>query len=344
METTLARLHYFQIKHGITDPIWTLDYKTLSVLNYHDNLSATILFRMAQLDFEFIFNGDLSEWSLPGSSQAIFSMIYQVPDHKRLFKSFWNSSVPVFRIEQCNSPASNTILPWTIVKSNLKRSKKGRTPLWYTWLSGRSTNLSIDLPIQQNWRPNTLPPTMDKRKKEWVFFADIHHNITAGRISSKSASTNSVIITHWAMSPIPFVFTPCQGCDSTSWISTNNFCCIQKPRSLTALIPESAYKWDRSLNELTAYLDNLYTNIITLLHPLELPTIHIDTLDVQLIKSSFASTKTSDDLVEILERIESSSRILGLTSLDIYTDGSLDHSIHTTDKNLLWALVGSSQS
>src|SRR2546423_4057425 len=161
------------------------------------------------------------------------------------------------------------------------------------------------------------------------FYADIYHNITARRISSKSASTNSVIITHWAMSPIPFVFTPCQGCDSTSWISTNNFCCIQKPRSLTALIPESAYKWDRSLNELTAYLDNLYTNIITLLHPLELPTIHIDILDVQLIKSSFAST---NDLVEVLEHIESSSRILRLTSLDIYTDGSLDHSIHTTDE------------
>src|SRR5205823_4365774 len=116
--------------------------------------------------------------------------------------------------------------PWAITKSNVGCSKKGRTPLWYTWLFAQTVD-NQNLPSNsKNWHPITLPPSMDKRKKKWVFFTDTHYNFTVGRISYKSASTNRVVITHWTISTQPFVFIPCRRCASTSWISVDNFCQI----------------------------------------------------------------------------------------------------------------------
>ena len=65
----------FQLKHGITNPIWTLDHSQLSILFVHNNLSASILKRMRQLDFAFEFNGDIQSWSIPGLSQDLFHLI-----------------------------------------------------------------------------------------------------------------------------------------------------------------------------------------------------------------------------------------------------------------------------
>ena len=57
--TMLIRLRNFQLKHGVTNPIWTLDHSQLLILSVHKNLSVSILKRMCQLDFAFEFNGDI---------------------------------------------------------------------------------------------------------------------------------------------------------------------------------------------------------------------------------------------------------------------------------------------
>jgi len=166
--TMLIRLRNFQLKHGITNPIWTLNHSQLSILSVHNNLSASILKRMRQLDFAFEFNGDIHSWSIPGSSQDLFHLFLPLDNSKKLFRSFWTCSTPVFRIEQCLDQQSNNILPWPLIKSALRRSKKGRPPHWYNWLKLHYTpTISIDHIITRRlWIPTTNFPTFDKRKKE----------------------------------------------------------------------------------------------------------------------------------------------------------------------------------
>src|SRR3989337_658502 len=159
----------------------------------------------------------------------------------------------------------------------------------------------------------------------------LYHSITVGRISSKLKSTNEVTIKHWSLSSRHLTFTPCHGCDSTSSISDNQ-CRIRKPRYLTTLIPNTMYNWNKTSNEFITYLNNLYSQTVESSPPLELPAIQLDSLAIQLIKSSFAPEKIVNDLIDTISAIEATSRACGLTTLDIYTDGSLDHDIHTTDE------------
>src|SRR5437763_1722720 len=81
--------------------------------------------RMRQLDFAFEFNGDIYFWSILGSSQDLFHLFLPLDNSKKLFRFFWTCSTPVFRIEQCMDQQSNNILPWSLIKSTLGRSKKG---------------------------------------------------------------------------------------------------------------------------------------------------------------------------------------------------------------------------
>ena len=119
--TMLIRLRNIQLKHGIVDPIWTLDYSQLSLLSAHNNLSFSILRRMRKLDFTFDFNGDLQSWSIPGTSQDLFHLFVPDDNSTKLLRSFWTCSIPVYRIEQCIDRQSNTVLPWPLIKSALGR-------------------------------------------------------------------------------------------------------------------------------------------------------------------------------------------------------------------------------
>src|SRR5204863_6472871 len=74
-QTTMIRLRQFQLRYRITSPIWSLDYQTLSRLNSHNNLSATILSRMSALDVFVQFCRDTNEWSIPGHSPEITSFL-----------------------------------------------------------------------------------------------------------------------------------------------------------------------------------------------------------------------------------------------------------------------------
>src|SRR5207247_40644 len=92
------------------------------------------------------------------------------------------------------------ILPWPLIKSALGRSKKGRPPHWYIWLKFHYTpSISIDPTIKCHlWIPTTNSPTFDKRKKEWIYFLDNNRTLSIGRINSKLASSNLLVITHWS--------------------------------------------------------------------------------------------------------------------------------------------------
>ena len=63
-----------------------------------------------------------------------------------------------------------------------------------------------------------------------------------------------------------------------------------------------------------AYLDDLYNNTSRMSTLLNLSIIQNDSLDIQLIKSSFTLTKTSDDPIKTLTHINIVFRSLDLTT------------------------------
>ena len=164
------------------------------------------------MDFTFEFNGDTQSWSIPGSSQDLFHLFLPLDNSKKLFRSFWICSIPVFRIEQCMDQQSNNILPWPLIKSALERLKKGRLPHWYTWLKLHYTpTISIDPIITRRlWISTTNSPTFDKCKKEWIYFLDNNRTLSIEHINSKLVSNNLLVITHWSETQQQFKFTPCK--------------------------------------------------------------------------------------------------------------------------------------
>src|SRR5205823_1333592 len=103
-QTMLIRLRQFQLKHKLTSPLWSLDYSILSRLNYHDNLSASILFKMASLDLTFQYSGDTLEWTIPGFSQDLVSLMLETLDlPATVLPSFWSTNHQIYRIGQCIS-------------------------------------------------------------------------------------------------------------------------------------------------------------------------------------------------------------------------------------------------
>ena len=90
-QTTLLRLRQFQLQHKIVSPIWSLDYNTLSKLNYKGNLAAAILYRMSSLDVSLQYCRDQLDWSISGSLQDITSLFLEnVNISLKVIKSFWS--------------------------------------------------------------------------------------------------------------------------------------------------------------------------------------------------------------------------------------------------------------
>ena len=213
------------------------------------------------------------------------------------------------------------------------RSKKGRPPHWYNWLKLHYTpTISIDHIITRRlWIPTTNSPTFDKRKKEWIYFLDINRTLSIGRVNTKLASNNLLVITHWSETQQQFKFVPCTGCSTTSWLSETSLCQIQIPRSRTAILPNNNFTWNKPSNTVYANIEELCPEYIppTISEPL--PRIQIDDIVTQLIKSSFLSERTCTDLLSRSTQISQEASIKQMSSLDFYTDGSLDASVHTPD-------------
>src|SRR3990170_5384714 len=192
-QSALIRLRQFQLRHKITMPIWSLDYQVLSRLNYHDNLSASILYRMSSLDVNFQYCRDISDWSIPGQSPEITTFLLDAPDFPpTVLRSFWSSNHHTYRLGQCTHDSGP--LPWSIVKAYQGLPKQGRTPIWFIWISAILRHLP---PVQTELHTcrNRLPST-DRRRKEWVSFTSASDKLLTGRISSKSKNARLFAVTH----------------------------------------------------------------------------------------------------------------------------------------------------
>ena len=334
-ETTLLRLRKFQLDHKITSPIWSLEFPTLSKLNYRDNFSATVLYRMSSLDLNLQYSRDNLEWSIPGYSPEITSFFLDAPDlPHEVLHSFWSSKHRTYRLGQCSH--DNGPIPWSMVKAYQGLSKQGRTPIWFTWLSSILQQLPT-IPSELT-TSHIQPPSTDRRRKEWVSFTASSNTALIGRITSKSKFAHLLSITHWTARNSDYSYSICNGCEYSSWKSENNDCIIQKPKLLTTNIPDRLL----SLNKNTGILTTVPTQQSVILSselPLLLPTIAVDTIDTQLIKSALADNSARnlllDKLIDITNNLPSD---LYQQLIDIYTDGSLNLSKVSADNA---AIMGS---
>src|SRR6185437_3512672 len=102
---------------------------------------------------------------------------------------------------------------------------------------------------------------------------------------------NRITLTHWTSPNNNFSYTICKGCEFSSWKSETDECIIQKLRSLLKMIPEQLL----SHNKLAGILRTtpMHQHLISARDlPSNLPTIAIDNLDNQLIKSALADNST----------------------------------------------------
>ena len=287
---------------------------------------------MRTLDFNFTYNGDGSSWSIPGASQSLLTMILQSNMKQKLLASFRNSSLPIYRLEQCVDNIHAQLLPWPIIKSSMGRSKKGRTPFWFNWLSSQHAPQTYDHNIiRRLWVPTTPMPSTDRRKKEWLYFLNNNKELSIGRLTSRSTNNTTIILTHWSATSRPFEYMTCTGCTNKSWLSSNGICQIQLPCSRSAVLPDESFIWNKATNTITTNISNLCPDISLPSQLPPIPSILIDSLDVQLIKSSFHSDRTIMDLTDALTRISLEANAHNTTALEIYTDGSLDSNIRDSN-------------
>ena len=142
---------------------------------------------MASLDLSLHYSGDISEWTILGISQDIFSLMLDIPDLPvTVLPSFWSTNHQIYRIGQCTS--HDGFLPWSIIKASLGLPKQGRTPTWVSWLTSTYNHPLTQISDMPTTR--SMVPTTDRRRKEWVSFLSDDNTVLVGKISSKSLSAN----------------------------------------------------------------------------------------------------------------------------------------------------------
>ena len=216
-----------------------------------------------------------------------------------------------------------------MVKSHQGMSKQGRTPIWFIWLSSILQQLP-EIPSEIHAYHNRAPST-DRRRKEWVSFSNSSTTPEIGKITSKSTRANRVTLTHWTSPNNDFSYTICKGCELSSWKSETDDCIIQKLRSLLKVIPDRLLSHNKPAGTLRT--TPMHQHLISPRDlPTNLPTIAVDNLDNQLIKSALADNSVRRLLIiKYLDICNNSFTADYQQSIDIYTDGSLNASKVTTD-------------
>src|ERR1043165_8158800 len=164
-----------------------------------------------------------------------------------------------------------------------------------------------------------------------------HHSVNYS-FTSKSTRSNTTSVTHWTSVTSPnqdFLFSVCKGCDYSSWKSEENACIIRKQRSHLKVIPHCFLSHNKSegiLKTISIQQPPLPPRAQTL----TLPSITVDNLNTQLIKSALADNSARRLLLNKLSDITLNAN--SQQSIDIYTDGSLISSKVTPDEA---ALMGS---
>ena len=325
-QTTLLRLRQFQLQHKIVSPIWSLDYNTLSRLNFKGNLAAAILYRMSSLDVSIQYCRDQSEWSISGSSQDITSIFLEngnIPP--KVIKSYWLSDNHIYRLGQCI--VDNKIIPWAIVKAAHGQSKKGRTPDWFKWISAHYHTMDLSGSTSEMPIVHTDIPTTDKRRKEWVSFTTSTNSTIIGRIASKPRS-NSTIITHWIPRSTIHEYKVCTGCEHTMWNSELNECTSQQNRLALSSIPEHLVSHNKQQGVVQTFPMVSHTISRQSIPRNSLVTLSVDSLDIQLIKSALIDNTARQSLINVYWELYHQ---YDAQTLEFYTDGSLDSSKRSSD-------------
>src|SRR6185437_16090993 len=156
-----------------------------------------------------------------------------------------------------------------------------------------------------------------------------------GKITSKSTRANRIILTHWTSPNNDFSYTICKGYELLSWKSETDDCIIQKPRSLLKVIPERLLSHNKPAGILrTSPMNQQLISPRDL--PPNLPTIAIDNLDNQLIKSALADNSARRLLIiKLLDIYNNSFTAEGQQSIDIYTDSFFNASKVTADDAII---------
>src|SRR6185437_8924593 len=117
-----------------------------------------------------------------------------------------------------------------------------------------------------------------------------------GKITSKSTRATRIILTHWTSPNNDFSYTICKGCELSSWKSETDDCIIQKPRSLLKVIPDRLLSHNKPAGILQTTPMHQHPISPRDLLP-DLPTITVDSLDNQLIKSALADNSARKLLI-----------------------------------------------
>jgi exonuclease III/ribonuclease HI len=341
--TTRLRLRHFQMINKLGSSIWDAPCETILKLDVKDNLAVQTLLQMKIWDFNLQPAADPEPWTLNFSGSALFDLLVSLLTFSgpklhsnKIMKSFLDCSIPVFSINQCITADSSAYLPWSTIKGNMGFSKQGKTPLWYTFLS---TQHSLgNTPTQNPETPYYPPclPSKDKRKLEWIYVSTNSGIMLYGRISSKTAATIS--FTHWIATPseshTDFMYTRCSGCPNST--NTRQGCCtITTRRVNSSTIHPSLVR--HVSQEHVQILPQIMTQSHTHLpqpqqeSPL-LPIMVCLTRDIALIHDDI--TKDGRLRQQLIHHHNELIR-LDLPIIDIYTDGSLDHHVHTNGASLM---------
>jgi len=204
-----------------------------------------------------------------------------------------------------------------MVKSHQGLSKQGRTPIWFIWISSILQQLQ-EIPSEL-YTYHTHVPSKDRRRKEWVSFSNSSTTPEIGKITSKSTRANRITLAHWTSPNNDFSYTTCKGCELSSWKSEMDDCIIQKPRSLLKVIPDQLL----SHNKPAGILQTTPMHQQPILPrdlPTNLPTIAVDNLDIQLIKSALTDNSARKLLIiKHLDIFNNSFTAEYQQSIDIYT-------------------------
>src|SRR2546430_10290829 len=212
-------------------------------------------------------------------------------------------------------------------------SKQGRTPIWFIWLS--SILLQLQEIPSELYTYHTHAPSTDRRRKEWISFSNSSTTPVIGKITSKSTRANRITLTHWTSPNNDFSYTICKGCELSSWKSETDDCIIQKLRSLLKVIPECLLSHNKPAGILRT--TPMHQHLISPCDlPPNLPTIAVDNLDNQLIKSALADNSARRLLIiKLLDIYNNPFTAEYQLSIDIYTDGSLNASKVTADDAII---------
>ena len=264
-------------------------------------------------------------------------------------------------IDQLLTEKQNRIRDWRLIQ--LYQFKKGGPePVWYKSIC---TTLTIDNKYLINPQClanscssppplNKLTLDMDGRRKVWGITRDLNDNVIFGKFK---IAPNQARITFYhynasAYSDHQTILTKCNGCSFHNLTSATDPCSRKTRNNAVWLLSflnhvKQARRQDRYiLNEkYTTLIREIATNTFTLptSHHNLLPTLHIDPLEITLIKTHIADKYSQQKLSTLYYQI--GQCLNSHKELTFYSDGSMSKDIkrQQTRMGAAWIMVQDQQ-